>query len=54
MLIDGGDNGSQKQQELRIVMRRRARAQKVFAGVRNDGPVVVLAGTVYAGKRFFV
>ena len=54
MLVHRFQNAGQHQQKLDILMGRFARIQHVDAVIRNDGPVVVLAGTVDPGKGLFV
>ena len=54
VVIHGLNHRAQKQQELGIFVRRLAGGEQVHAGVRGQGPVVVLAGAVDAGKGLFV
>ena len=44
----------QYQQELNIFIGGLAGLQKVYTIVRSDGPVVMLTGTVYSGKRLLM
>ena len=48
------DHRAQKQQELGVLIGGLAGGQQVHAGVRGDGPVVVLAAAVDPGKGLFV
>ena len=48
------DNGCQEELELEIVLGILAGVEKVFTRVGTDGPVVVLAGAVDAGKWLFM
>ena len=48
------DHGAEEQQKLRVVIRRVAGRQQVDARVGGNGPVVVLAAAVDAGKRLFM
>ncbi len=47
-------HGAQEKQELSVFIRRFARSEKVYAGIRCHRPVVVLAGAVNARKGLFV
>ena len=44
----------QYKQKLHVLIGRIARIKQVHAVVRGDGPIVMFAGTVYPGIRFFM
>ena len=48
------DHRAEAEQKQRVLRRRLAGLQKIHAGVGPDGPVVVLAGAVDAGKGLFM
>ena len=52
--IDGAKHGGAEDQELHVVVRRVAGAEQVVAELVGQRPVVVLAGSVDAGKRLLV
>ena len=54
ILVHGLDHRRQEQQELRVLHRRRARIEQVFAPVGGNRPVVVLARSVHALERLFM
>ena len=54
IFIDRLDNRRQEQQELSVLHRRRAGVEQVLPFVGRNRPVVVLAGTIDALKRFFM
>ena len=54
IIIHRLDHRAQEEQKLCVLGRRLAGLEQVHAGVGGQGPVVVLAGTVDAGKRLFV
>ena len=54
MLVYGLNDAGQYQQELDIFIRCVARIQQVHAVVRYHRPVVMLTGTIHAGKRLLV
>ena len=54
VLVDGGDRVDEEGQEAQVGLGIDAGLQEVDAGVRAQGPVVVLAGTIQAGKRLLV
>src|SRR5437773_2041842 len=53
-LVDGADDRRAEDQELHVVVRRVARAQKVVAELVGQRPVDVLAGSVDARERLLV
>ena len=50
IIVHGLDHRHKEQQELRVLVGRLARGQQIDAGVGGDGPVIVLAAAVDAGK----
>ena len=54
ILVHGLDDRRQEQQELRVLHRRRARIEQIFAPVGGNRPVVVLARSVHALERLFM
>ena len=54
IVIHGLNDRAQEQQELRVFRRCLAGLKQVHAGVRDQRPVIVLAGAVDAGKRLFM
>ncbi|CDC68125.1 unknown [Oscillibacter sp. CAG:155] len=54
IVIHALDEGGQEQQELGVLAGRGAGLEEVLAAVGGQGPVVVLAGAVDAGKGLFV
>ena len=54
MVVDGGDDAGQHQQELQVVSGMVARLEQVLAQVGAHRPVVVLAGAVDASVGLFV
>ncbi len=54
VLVDGFDDGRQKQEELGVFIRRVAGFEQIDAGVGGNRPVVVLARSVDAVERFFM
>ena len=54
IVVHGLNDRAQEQQELRVFRRCLAGLKQVHAGVGGQRPVVVLAGTVDAGKRLFM
>ena len=54
ILIDRANNRRHEHQELRVLMRRVARIEQVFAHVGRHRPVIVLAAAVDPGKRLLV
>ena len=54
IIVNGLDDGAEEEQELGILVRCGARREQVLAAVGRNGPVVVLAASVHAGKGLFV
>ena len=54
IIVNRLNDGAQEQQELRVLIGSVARLEKVYAGVGGNGPVVVLAAAVDAGKGLFM
>ena len=54
VLVDTLDHGGQHDEEDEVVERVLAGFEQVDAGIGGDGPVIVFAGTVDAGKRLFM
>ena len=54
ILINALNKGRQEHQKLGVLPGSFAWAEEVFASVRREGPVVVLAGAVDTGKRLLV
>lgn len=54
ILVHRFNDSRQEQQELRVLHRRRAGIQQVFALVGGNRPVVVFARTIHAVKRLFM
>ncbi len=54
MSVHGFQDTGQEEQELPVFVRLSARVQQVLPVVSGEGPVVVLAGAVDAGKGLFV
>ena len=54
VLVDALDHGGQHDEEDEVVERVLAGLEQVDAGIGGDGPVIVFAGTVDAGKGFFM
>ena len=54
VFVHGLQNRREDKQELRVLLRRVAGVQKIFAAVGGKRPVVVLARAVHARERLFV
>ena len=54
ILVNGLDDRAEEGEELRVLMRRLARGEKIYPSVGGEGPVVVLTGTVNSCKRFLM
>ena len=54
ILVHRGQHGAQHHKEYRVLFRRAAGLQQVFAGVCYKAPVIVLARAVHACERLFV
>ena len=54
IFVHGLDDRHEEQQEAGVLIGRLAGGEQVFAAVRGEGPVVVLAGAVHPGKGLFV
>ena len=54
MLIHGTDDRRQKYQKLYILSRILGRIKQILSGIGGHRPVIMLAGTIHAGKGLFM